>query len=580
MAISDRIIAYYELDDATDSGAGGHDLTEVNTPTYTTGKVGNAMSVTVASTNYAYVPNASASAFQLGTRSLSVSVWVKPTALPASGNGASVIRMGASGGADAGYHIVYNNSGGTGQFLFRMSDGTTLYSITANGYATGSWYHVSWVMDRNGLARAYIDGAQVGTVDISAASATDISSDDDVRIGGSHQVYFEGLIDEVMFYDGVLSGDIRGTRYAGGSGISYSTLSSLARPFVSQEFIFEQETNTNNATAVVGDLVADQVALVLLSTDGNATGASLTAWDSAWTAEIDAVAPNTGTTFTRFRAWSHTVSATDVSTETQVAASWTNNEKATLVVQLWDNCAGVNVANESTVATSSTSFTEDGVTTTADGCQILVGISIDGGSTVTAFDAGLTFNDYQVTNAAGHSGLWWGSEAQASLGATGTYAFTVSGTTHCVPFSIAMEPNATAPTADGTATISDEVTGYAIGAKTASGLATISDEVLGYVVTSTARSGVAYLSDDISGYVTANKAANGTATISDEVSGYTVTATIRSGVAYISDEVVGYVTGDNGVKPSSIVLSIAHLNKVGITAAHINKITITISEVS
>lgn len=166
--------------------------------------------------------------------------------------------------------------------------------------------------------------------------------------------------------------------------------------------------------------------------------------------------------------------------------------------------------------------------------------------------------------------------------------------------------------ADGTATISDEVSGYATGAKSAAGQATLSGEVVGYVITSTSRSGAgyisdevavfaagakvvqadgtAYISDEITGCATGSKQANGFAYISDEVSGSVVTATIRSGVAYISDEVVGYVTGENAIKPSSIVLSIAHLNKIGISAAHVNKvvfsitpvnkITITISEVS
>lgn len=450
-ATTDCFDAYWELDDATDSHSGGHDFTEVGSPSYVTGKVGNAVQTDSDSGSETYLNIAVADAdfAQMGTGSKSVMCWFKVNTLPST-NTAAIIHFGATSASDPGYHITVSS---TGQLLVRLCDGTTLDSlILSAGITTGTWYHLCVVMDRLNRIRVWLDNVQIGVQALGVSTSADIQATHDFQVGGRYNANDGAIdIDELVLYSGCMPGWMRGKHFE--ELWTYADFVAHTGPFVSQEHITEQESNTNNATVAVSDLVADQVALVMLSTDGNATGASLTAWDSAWTNIIDAVAPNPGTTFTRFRVWHHTVSSTDVSTETQVAATWTNNEKATLVVQLWDNCAGVNAFNESSQATSGTSWTEDGVTTDVDGCEILVGISIDGGPTVTAYDAGLTFNDYQVTNASGHQGLWWGSESQATAGATGTYAFTISGTTHCVPFSVAMEP-----AAGGAGSVSGSVT--------------------------------------------------------------------------------------------------------------------------
>lgn len=454
MAITDRIIANYSCENVNDAHTGGYTLTNSNSATFVTGKVSNGVDCDATNESGLIRANADAAAFQMGTTSRSVAFWVNMASIPTSATTASMVMMGGtSTSGDEGWHITAIGAGGSAQFRVGFNDGTTYYTaLTAAGYVVSTWYHVAATWDRNGFMRIYVDGVQAAATSIAASSAVDVQSDDNFQIGGRYGTssWFDGIIDEVLIYDGVMSGDIRAIHRNGTTGNSYATISAITRPFVSQEFIHEQESNTTNATAVVSDLVAGQVALAILATDGNVTGAAVADWDAAWTSIINGGTPTSP--LTRMTGWHKTVTSTDVSTETQVAATWTNNEKAVLIVQLWDNCAGVNASGETDFATSASVYTEAGVTTTVDGCRILAGIGIDGGTTVSSVDPVVDFNEYQVTNSAGHVGLYLGSENQATAGATGTYEFTLSATTAAVAFTVAMEPVAGGVTVDAAAT--------------------------------------------------------------------------------------------------------------------------------
>jgi hypothetical protein len=433
VAITDRIISWWALADNTDSHA-AHDLTEVNTPIHNAAKVGDGMQVSLADDDYAYVPNASAADFQLGTRALSFAFWCKPTTLPTSG--AALVYMGGNGASDAGYHVIYNNSAGTGQFLFRVADGTTFYTLTASGYPIDSWYHVAFVIDAaNKYAHCYVNAARVGF--ISLAGIASVSSNDNLQIGGRYaaQTWFDGQIDEVVFYDGAMSGDIRQILYNGGSGIGYADFSAITRQYVQQEFVLTQETNTNHLEISVSNQQEGQVALAMITYDGNVTSKTITDWSTAWTSIFSAQS----STFVGSNAWWREVTAADES-ETLVEFDWTSNEKAVAILQLWDQCAGVDVSAASTVSSGTTSFTAPAVTTTVDNTRLVVGIGIDGGPTVTSPPSGVDFHDYRVALASGHVGKWIGGKTQASAGSTGTFSFTVSGSTLANTWTIAMLP--------------------------------------------------------------------------------------------------------------------------------------------
>lgn len=578
---ADKFLAYYSLADANNAHTSGPNLTAVNGPTHVTGKVGNGAEFDVTAQSGYIVANSSAGVFKPGTNSFSVAFWVNVSTLPSSGNAGALVHMGAVNSTDPGWHIVFNNSAGSGQFVARFSDGTTLYSATSSAiYTTGTWYHVSATWNRKDHLRLYVNGVQVVSTSIAAAASANVQPTQDFKIGGRHgtSVWFDGIIDEVLIYDGVMSADVRTMHRNGTTGNDYATIAAISRPFVSQEFIHEQETNTTHAETPVTGLVADQIVVAMLTADGNPTSPSVGAWDGSWNFPIDGLSPNSGTALTRTRVWWKTVTSTDVSTETEVRVDWTSNEKAVLITQLWENCAGMNAWNESDTASAASSYTENGVTTTVDGCRIVMGIGIDGGTVVNSVSPGIPFNEYQVTNSAGHCGLWFGSEDIATAGASGTYAITLNASANAVPFSFAMEPNAVS--ASGAASSSHELIALAAGAKTATGVAAAAHEFVGLSAGSKIAIGQANASHELISFAVYGIVRGGVVVVSDELTGQAAFASItRSGAVVASDEIIGYAVGGNSIVPSSITLSVSSLHKIGLTMAHIHKITLTISEV-
>lgn len=566
VAITDRIIAYYSLDDGTDAHTGGLDLTAVNGPTHPAGKIGNGAEFDVTAQSGYILANASAGAFKPGTKSLSVAFWVNVSTLPSSGNAGALVHMGATNATDSGWHVIFNNSAGNGQFIAKFSDGTTLYTASSSAiYTTGTWYHVAVTWNRKDHMRLYINGVQVVSTSISASASANVQPTQDLKIGGRHStsVWFDGIIDEVLFWDGCMSGDVRNTHRNTTTGLSYADFAAITRPYVDQEFIHEQETNTTHAETVVSDLVEGQPIVAMLVTDGNITGASVGAWDGAWTNPIDGASPNTGTALVRTKLWWKLVTATDVSTETEVRVDWTSNEKAVLITQLWGNSAGLNVANESDTASAASSYTENGVTTDVDGCRVVVGIGIDGGTVVNSLSPGIPFNEYQVTNSAGHCGLWIGSETKATAGATGSYAFTMSASVNAVPFSFAMEPatvTVDASAADGLA-FSDTASNTLVKLATALDGVTLSDAAAVTKALSTAAADGLSLSD------VAVVVALYAATASDGLR-WSDSATVSIVINATASD--GYTFSDSAVLPTDAAYAAATVTIAAVIAASVS----------
>lgn len=150
--------AYWPLDTGTgtrayDVSATGDHGTLVNAPTWTTGMIGQAVTLD-GSSQYLSTPNQVA-----GPNTLTLEIWFKST----STSGGRLIGFGdAATGASSTLdrHVYLTNAG---QLVWGARPGGTYKTVTtAASYNDGSWHHVAASLGSGGLL-LYVDGVRQGT---------------------------------------------------------------------------------------------------------------------------------------------------------------------------------------------------------------------------------------------------------------------------------------------------------------------------------------------------------------------------------------------------------------------------------
>ncbi len=199
-------VGYWPFDqesgDTAPDQANGHDGTLVNGPTWTNGRVGNALQFD--GDNYV---DTGASILDVDT-DFSVAAWVKLD----NKNGFKT--------------IVSQNRDGTSAFFLQYSDtDDRLAFSTANTRAvaneapvTGEWYHMAGVMENyRGRQKLYINGEQVASVrnciGVPANGNTYVGRAD---FGGDQVDFWEGKIDQVHVYEKPLTADEASELYESG----------------------------------------------------------------------------------------------------------------------------------------------------------------------------------------------------------------------------------------------------------------------------------------------------------------------------------------------------------------------------
>ena len=168
---------------------------------YGTGKVGQAFSFDGSASQYVSIPT-SPSLNIFGTHT--IAFWVKLNALPAAGKIYQVVSKWTNG---AEYKVVNINANGTvAYFLFGTSAGSGVTSAAA--LQTGVWNHVVATYDGVNM-KIYINGGQ----DASMPANNDVGDGLGTLYLGynpetafvGNEAYFDGLLDEVGWYDRTLS---------------------------------------------------------------------------------------------------------------------------------------------------------------------------------------------------------------------------------------------------------------------------------------------------------------------------------------------------------------------------------------
>lgn len=132
-----------------------------------------------------------------------------PEGSPKRAYGYSLMVRGVTDTTNEGKIGVWLGDGvGGGYSVF------TLYSNAT--YDDNNWHHVVATLDRDGLAKLYIDGYETNSTDISYLSSIDESYPENLEIGreGVFDTYrFNGTIDEVRISAIARSGDWVNTCY-------------------------------------------------------------------------------------------------------------------------------------------------------------------------------------------------------------------------------------------------------------------------------------------------------------------------------------------------------------------------------
>lgn len=236
MALIDNLVSYWKLDETSGTRADSHgsnNLTDNNTVTQATGKIGNCADFEFSNSEYLSIADASQGGLDI-TGDMSVSFWVKVESLPGSANYKILSKWGASNGS---YMVGYRDASGTPKIrldLYDNGDGSTnvpvdwTYTLTV-----GTWFHVVITSDvgvSDTISELFINGSSQGTGTHTGVNSI-FSGTGPFNLGayGGIDGYYDGLLDEVGIWSKVLSGTEVTELYNSGSGLAYpfSTSSSI-----------------------------------------------------------------------------------------------------------------------------------------------------------------------------------------------------------------------------------------------------------------------------------------------------------------------------------------------------------------
>jgi hypothetical protein len=245
VAQTDSVVGYWKLDEGSgssvaDSSGDGHTGSLINSPKWTAGKFGDALSFS-AGVGYVAIPGGGSLA-SLNRVGVTVSAWIKPASAGGGGRG----RIVDKDNNDVGWFFsMYTPN--TIQFAVDQFSGSQPNRISTNAVGLNTWQHVAATWDgtvNGGNIHLYVGGVPAdGTaVNGSGTAQSDVSTP--LTIGNRPIDVargFDGSIDDVHVYNRVLSA----------SEISALATGATSAPSVAVKFVSTGASYTL-ATAQVG----------------------------------------------------------------------------------------------------------------------------------------------------------------------------------------------------------------------------------------------------------------------------------------------------------------------------------------
>lgn len=212
------VVAYYKLENVNDSGPNGLHMTNVGTATFTSGKLGNALTLDGTSQ---YLNLADNDLLDLGSGvSMGVNFWFKKT--DQTGFRVFVTKAPSGGGAWSGWAVASNSSN---RLTVEVGNGTNVWT----GYGSGDTPlgADTWMMATANLNKdtttitTYINGVQDRTGS-NAAVGGSYANNQPFRIGNGRfgVEYVNGQMDEVCIKAGIFTADEIAYLYNSGAGRS------------------------------------------------------------------------------------------------------------------------------------------------------------------------------------------------------------------------------------------------------------------------------------------------------------------------------------------------------------------------
>ena len=180
-------LAYYKFDDTVLDTVGSQDLTAYNTPTYATGKVGNAIDFEASSSQ-----KAEDLTFSGAEDMKTIDFWVKPESISAD---QVIFYMGAA--TTANRFLCWIGTNNKVSCMMDKSSSNQFSMASTTDAAAGTWIHIIIVIGTGG-AKMYVNGNT--TPEDTDVSTSVMTTDFDRIIVGydiGNNNYFDGLVDNL-----------------------------------------------------------------------------------------------------------------------------------------------------------------------------------------------------------------------------------------------------------------------------------------------------------------------------------------------------------------------------------------------
>ncbi len=219
--LTNNLISYYKLDDATDS-FGTSTLTEYNSPSYATStcKKPNCGTQGTGNTNKHW---RAATNLGIDGGAITISAWFRPNSI---NNGDNIFAYQGNDNSDVDYYLDYNQS--NGKLVFGRDNhghGATEVGETIT-LSTSTWYYVAGTYDGTTL-KYYRDGLLTAS---STATGTGTGVVLDQIAIGSYENgtnIASGMIDEVGYWNRALNSTEISDLYNSSTGNTYTVPSSI-----------------------------------------------------------------------------------------------------------------------------------------------------------------------------------------------------------------------------------------------------------------------------------------------------------------------------------------------------------------